>query len=76
MVLLSSSHFFALVILCLNVDFYFINHYVGADFLTFLSVWRSILLSQQTILKIFMFDIFFSILVRCVTLLKVTNINV
>ncbi|ECG1190932.1 hypothetical protein DQ961_00915 [Salmonella bongori] len=76
MILLYSSHFLALVILCLNVYFCFINHYVVDDFLTFLSVWCSILLSQQTILKIFMFDIFFSILVRCVTLLKVTNINV
>ncbi|EAB8045461.1 hypothetical protein CWG53_13800 [Salmonella enterica subsp. enterica] len=76
MILLSSSHFFVLVILCLNSDFYFVNHMVDADFLTFLSVWRSILLSQQTILKIFMFGIFLSILVRCVTLLKVTNINV
>ncbi|EBO4158708.1 hypothetical protein DLP44_06035 [Salmonella enterica] len=76
MILLSSSHFFVLVILCLNSDFYFVNQMVDADFLTFLSVWRSILLSQQTILKIFMFGIFLSILVRCVTLLKVTNINV
>ncbi|WP_240069848.1 hypothetical protein, partial [Citrobacter portucalensis] len=54
----------------------FINHWVGVDFLTFLSDWRSILLNQQTILKIFVFDMFLSILVRRITLLKVTNINV
>ncbi|EAC2141979.1 hypothetical protein DUD99_21660 [Salmonella enterica subsp. enterica] len=76
MILLSVSHFFALIILCLNFDFCFIYQLVDCDFLTFLSVWRSILLSQQTILKIFIFRIFLSILVRCVTLLKVTNINV
>ncbi|EBM4148232.1 hypothetical protein DZC04_21915 [Salmonella enterica] len=76
MILLSSSHFFALIILCLNFDFFFIYQFVDCDFLSFLSVWRSILLSQQTILKIFIFGIFLSILVRCVTLLKVTNINV
>ncbi|EAO4452139.1 hypothetical protein E5514_21530, partial [Salmonella enterica] len=75
-ILLSSSHFFALIILCLNFDFCFIYQFVGCGFLTFLSIWRSILLSQQTILKIFIFGIFLSILVRCVTLLKVTNINV
>ncbi|EHC41845.1 hypothetical protein SeGA_0133, partial [Salmonella enterica subsp. enterica serovar Gaminara str. A4-567] len=53
MILLSSSHFFALIILCLNFDFFFIYQFVGCGFLTFLSIWRSILLSQQTILKIF-----------------------
>ncbi|EBV1688297.1 hypothetical protein DNZ35_17310 [Salmonella enterica subsp. enterica serovar Typhimurium] len=73
MILLSSSHFFALIILCLNFDFCFIYQLIGCGFL---SIWRSILLSQQTILKIFIFGIFLSILVRCVTLLKVTNINV
>ncbi|EAQ5808902.1 hypothetical protein EGF93_09945 [Salmonella enterica] len=76
MILLSSSHFFALITLCLNFDFFFIYQLFDCDFLNFLSVWRSILLSQQTILKIFIFGIFLSILVRCVTLLKVTNINV
>ncbi|EAQ4524189.1 hypothetical protein FBB29_02880 [Salmonella enterica] len=76
MILLSSSHFFALIILCLNFYFFFIYQFVGCCFLSFLSVWRSILLSQQTILKIFILGIFLSILVRCVTLLKVTNINV
>ncbi|EAM7528470.1 hypothetical protein E4Y41_14510 [Salmonella enterica] len=76
MILLSSSHFFALIILCLNFYFFFIYQFVDCCFLSFLSVWRSILLSQQTILKIFILGIFLSILVRCVTLLKVTNINV
>ncbi|EBL0968297.1 hypothetical protein DTS51_17135 [Salmonella enterica] len=76
MILLSVSHFFALIVLCLNFDFCFIYQLLDCDFLSFLSVWRSILLSQQTILKIFIFGIFLSILVRCVTLLKVTNINV
>ncbi|EBV2192291.1 hypothetical protein DN155_08165 [Salmonella enterica subsp. enterica serovar Afula] len=76
MILLSLSHFFALIILCLNFDFCFNYQFVDCNFLTFLSVWCSILLSQQTILKIFIFGIFLSILVRCVTLLKVTNINV
>ncbi|EAP8780502.1 hypothetical protein EP608_04870 [Salmonella enterica] len=51
MILLSSSHFFALIILCLNFDFCFIYQFVVCGFLTFLSIWRSILLSQQTILK-------------------------
>ena len=35
----------------------------GLGFLTFLSDWRSILLNQQTILKIFIFDVILSILV-------------
>ncbi|AVD76783.1 hypothetical protein AM350_03270 [Citrobacter freundii] len=65
-----------LVILSENPINSFINHWVGVDFLTFLSDWRSILLNQQTILKIFVFDMFLSILVRRITLLKVTNINV
>ena len=62
-----------LVILSGNLDNFFINHDVGIGFLTFLSDWRSILLNQQTILKIFIFDVILSILVRHVTLLKVTN---
>ena len=65
-----------LVILSENPINSFINHWVDVDFLTFLSDWRSILLNQQTILKIFVFDMFLSILVMCITLLKVTNINV
>ncbi|RUR43025.1 hypothetical protein EKO26_15480 [Citrobacter portucalensis] len=65
-----------LVILSENPNNSFINHNVNVDFLTFLSDWRSILLNQQTILKIFVIDMFLSILVRCITLLKVTNINV
>ncbi|QBX81304.1 hypothetical protein E4Z61_13380 [Citrobacter tructae] len=56
--------------------FVLINQLVGVGFLSFLSGWLSILLSQQTILKTFIFDRRFSILVRCITLLKVTNINV
>ena len=46
-----------LVILSGNLDNFFINHDVGIGFLTFLSDWRSILLNQQTILKIFIFDV-------------------
>ncbi|PKQ50585.1 hypothetical protein CXH12_04740 [Citrobacter portucalensis] len=65
-----------LVILSENPINSFINHCVDVGFLTFLSDWRSILLNQQTILKIFVFDMFLSILVRCITLLKITNINV
>ncbi|RXM24216.1 hypothetical protein EO238_15195 [Citrobacter sp. AAK_AS5] len=65
-----------LVILSENPNNSFINHNINVDFLTFLSDWRSILLNQQTILKIFVIDMFLSILVRCITLLKVTNINV
>ncbi|PXH00551.1 hypothetical protein DMR07_15380 [Citrobacter freundii] len=65
-----------LVILSGNLDDFFINHDIGIGFLTFLSDWRSILLNQQTILKIFIFDVILSILVRHVTLLKVTNFNV
>ncbi|ACF92128.1 hypothetical protein FORC88_3827 [Salmonella enterica subsp. enterica serovar Typhimurium] len=38
MILLSSSHFFALIILCLNFDFCFIYQFVGCGFLTFLSI--------------------------------------
>ncbi|SBV64509.1 conserved hypothetical protein [uncultured Citrobacter sp.] len=70
------SHFFMLVILSGNLDNFFINHDINIGFLTFLSDWRSILLNQQTILKIFIFDVILSILVRHVTLLKVTNFNV
>ncbi|AYL74029.1 hypothetical protein CUC52_00205 [Citrobacter freundii] len=76
MVLLSMSHFFMLVILSENLDDFLVNHDVDIGFLTFLSDWRSILLNQQTILKIFIFDVILSILVRHVTLLKVTNFNV
>ena len=65
-----------LVILSENIDNFFINHNLDVDFLTFLSDWCSILLNQQTILKIFIFDVILSILVRHVTLLKVTNFNV
>ena len=65
-----------LVILSGNLKNFLINHDFDIDFLTFLSDWRSILLNQQTILKIFVFDMFLSILVRHVTLLKVTNFNV
>ncbi|KWZ88316.1 hypothetical protein HMPREF3212_04081 [Citrobacter freundii] len=70
------SHFFMLVILSENLDDFLVNHDVDIGFLTFLSDWRSILLNQQTILKIFIFDVILSILVRHVTLLKVTNFNV
>ncbi|ABX65535.1 hypothetical protein SA22_0392 [Salmonella enterica subsp. enterica serovar Agona str. 22.H.04] len=38
MILLSSSHFFALIILCLNFDFCFIYQLIGCGFLTFLSI--------------------------------------
>ncbi|CDF52254.1 hypothetical protein BN855_780 [Salmonella enterica subsp. enterica serovar Bovismorbificans str. 3114] len=38
MILLSSSHFFALIILCLNFDFFFIYQLFGCGFLTFLSI--------------------------------------
>ena len=65
-----------LVILSGNLNDLLINHSLGVGFLTFLSDWRSILLNQQTILKIFIFDVILSILVRCITLLKVTNFNV
>ncbi|RYH35510.1 hypothetical protein EV018_11025 [Citrobacter freundii] len=65
-----------LVILSENLDDFLVNHDVDIGFLTFLSDWRSILLNQQTILKIFIFDVILSILVRHVTLLKVTNFNV
>ncbi|AYL45364.1 hypothetical protein C3K52_18545 [Citrobacter freundii] len=65
-----------LVILSGNLDNFLINQNLDIGFLTFLSDWRSILLNQQTILKIFIFDVILSILVRHVTLLKVTNFNV
>ncbi|EHC95080.1 hypothetical protein LTSESEN_0184 [Salmonella enterica subsp. enterica serovar Senftenberg str. A4-543] len=38
MILLSSSHFFALIILCLNFDFFFIYQLIVCGFLTFLSI--------------------------------------
>ncbi|CEH20802.1 FIG01045906: hypothetical protein [Salmonella enterica subsp. enterica serovar Manhattan str. 111113] len=38
MILLSSSHFFALIILCLNFDFCFIYQLINCSFLTFLSI--------------------------------------
>ncbi|VGM89717.1 hypothetical protein UPM517_2032 [Salmonella enterica subsp. enterica serovar Stanley] len=38
MILLSLSHFFALIILCLNFDFCFIYQLFDCDFLSFLSV--------------------------------------
>ena len=65
-----------LVNLLKNPVFFVINQCIDSGFLTFLSDWRSILLNPQTILKIFIFDVTLSILVRYVTLLKVTNFNV